>query len=276
MNINTVNTKAQQLEKGYFSTGTGSEVIFFLGSCRSVPYLNYMNKWNSENGNRFTICFVDPFNFNYDLEDNRIDMETKIVSLETDETLLSMLRSCKIFVHEWYANYGMFNTNKEASKNIYQFGMNPETDICIPSWNDLFVLVGDIVSFDTRIRKMAIADYNVLGKLSPQTLSEIYAVRDKNLEKFYGICKKTSFPDFGVRFKHAHKGVRYFWNSNHISKKFTLPIFKYILEDLNILPSQEYIDSISEHDMYANNYTFLTEYDELNWNEEILPLSKLL
>jgi hypothetical protein len=274
--INTINTKAEQLERGYFTTGSGNELIFFLGSCRSVPYLNYLDKWNNENGNRFIICFVDPFNFNYDLQDNRIDMEAKITSLETDETLLSMFGSCTIFVHEWYANYGMFNTNKDEPKNIYQFRMKPTIDICIPSWNDLFVLVGDIVSFDTRIRKMAVQDYNVIGKLSAETLKEIYEVRDNNLGKFYDICNKTSFPDFQVYFKASHKRERFFWNSNHVSNRFTLEIFLDITKKIGINYSNDFLISISDYDMYANNYTYITEYDEVNWHEAIKPLRELL
>ncbi len=274
--ITTVTIKEQQLKNGFFSQGSGSEKILIMGSCRVAPYVNYLVQWNELNNDRFTIYSLDPFNFNWDVNDNRTDYEQVLSLLEYDDRLLDMLRSVDIFCHEYYQNHGMFNTNKEGLKNVYQFGLSPKTDICIPSWNDLFVLVGDIVSFDIRIRKMAIQDINVIGKLSEQTLQEIYVVRDKNLEKFYEICSKTSFPEFKGMFKNGYKFVRFFWNSNHVSKAFTLQFIFFILQKIGINETPKFWNTINEYDMFSNNYTRITEYDEVKWNEEIKPLKDYL
>lgn len=274
--INTVNIKEQQLKTGYFKSGSGPDVILIMGSCRVAPYCNYLEQWNEQSNNRFTICTLDPFNFNWNAKDERVDYNEALTAQESNVELLGMLKSVKYFVHEYYANAGMFNCNKEVENNIYKYGINPEVDITIPNFNDLFILVGDIVSFDIPIRKMAIQDYNVLGKLSEQTLKEIYAVRDKNLDKFYEICKKTSFQEFEAYFKASYKRERFFWNSNHVSKRFTLEIFGDICRKVGILYSNTFINSISEYDMFANNYTHITEYDDVNWAEPRKPIKDYL
>lgn len=273
MTISTVNTKQQQLENGYFKTGSGSETILILGSCRSVPYTQYFHDWNEKNNNRFTIVFIDPYNHCFDLQDNRTDFESTILSLEKDERVLSMLKTVDIFIHEYYVNFGLFNCAKECEKNIYKFGMNPKVDISIPAYNDIFILTRDIVNFDTKIRKMAIADYNVTGKLSDATYLEIKKVSDYNLNKFLDICSKTSFPEFAEMFKRDYKFIRMFWTSNHIAKAYTLQIFSLIVSKLGLNCTQEFYNSINKTDMYANNETLLCEYDlDYHWNEEIKPL----
>lgn len=284
MEINTVTTKRQQLEMGYFKIGSGGTTILIIGSCRAVPYVVYLNKYNEQNNNPYTICFIDPFNFNYDLKDNRIDMQQKINSLETDLNILNLLRNTDIFIHEYYANFGMFNCDRWALKNIYQFGLgkinNLESaqfiDICIPNWNDCFVLFNDILSFDTEMKKKAIQDINVTGKLSEQTFDELKGISFKNISKFYAVCDKSDIPEMGVEFAYYSTEKRFFWNSNHVSKHFTLAIFKFISEKLNIAVSDQFLDEIGKDDMYANNYTYLTDYDirafGYQWGEEIKPL----
>lgn len=268
---NTVNTKIEQLKNGYFKTGTGNELVLIIGSCRSVPYINYFHENNKNN--RFTICFIDPFNWNFDVNDNRIDMQEKITSLEVDENILSMLRSAAIFVHEFYSNFGMFNCDKTSEKNIYQFGLNPEIDICIPNFNDLFILFKDIITFDSDMRRLAAQDFNVLGKLSEQTEHAILEVGMNNIAKFKKVCELSDLPDMWKAFYAVWTRHRLFWSYNHVSKDFTLIIFDLI--------NQQYFNGSltvdKKHaDMFANNFTCPTQYDVkhygITWNE---PIKKL-
>lgn len=275
MNINTINTKQQQLQQGYFEVGSGIEKILIIGSCRSVPYVQYLHDWDKDN--RFTIRFIDPFNFLYDLNDNRVNMQAKIDSLQVDNRMLRMLNETDICLHEWYANYGMFNFDHEAEKNIYQFGLDPKTDLCIPSFNDKFILTTDIVAFDTEIRKKAIADYNVTGKLTDETLAEVKAVSDANIKKFFDVCEMSDFQGFGKYFKHSYKQVRYWHNSNHVTKWFTITIMMLICEQIGIELTDEFVEQLKDTpDMYANIFTPLTEYDDFYWGEEIKSLRECL
>lgn len=268
----TYELKKGQLSNGSFSVGTGSEVILIIGSCRSVPYFNYLAYWNEINGNRFTIHYIDPFNWNWDLYENRIDYEAKINSLELDPYILNLLKSTSIYIHEYYQNFGMFNT-----KNIYNFGLDPKVDACIPNFNDVFCLANDLFTFDESIRNEIKADYSVIGKLSLTTESRIKETSEKNLSKFYEVCGLSSFPEFEEIFKSNYKTTRYFWTYNHVASPFTLTIYK-LLNDkfLKLHFSDQYLSKISEVDMYANNYTHLTEYDDYQWNEKVKPLKEKL
>ena len=260
----------------HYSIGTGSEGILIIGSCRAVPYLTYLKDWNEQNGNRFTIYFIDPFNWHWDLKNNRVDFDQAITMQESNKHLTGIcFPKCKIFIHEYYGNAGMFNTNKDAEKNIYQFGLNPEHDICLPNFNDVFILTREICQFDMECRKMAIQDYNVLGILSQATEMEIEKVREANLNKFYDICSKTSFPEFAQTFKNNYKSKRYFWTFNHVSKEFTQTLFVWICMKLE-LNLDNY--KISQTDLYANNYAHLCEHDKgYTWkNETIKPLREIL
>jgi hypothetical protein len=279
MSINTVVIKQEQLTKSFFSSGSGHEKILVMGSCRVVNIVNYLDQWNRENGNRFTIYSLDPFNFNWNSKEERVDYDEAIIGCEDDNYLLDMIRNVDIFIHEYYNNAGMFNVNKDDNKNIYQFGMAPKRDICIPNFNDVFILFGDIVSFDIDIRKQAIQDYNVIGKLSPQLQQQIYDKGQKNLLKFYDICDKTSLPEFKNYFQKNIIKERLFWSYNHTARKFTTGLFEMMNEkylDLD-LSKGYYPDHI---DIFANNHTLLTEYDKawyhFEWDENVIPLKNKL
>jgi hypothetical protein len=103
-------------------------------------------------------------------------------------------------------------------------------------------------------------------------------VRESNLNRFYDICLKTNFPEFAEIFKRNYKQERYFWTFNHIAKRFSLDIF-FLLNDkfLKLDIDESLWDKISMHDLYANNYTYLCEYDlDYKWNEEIKQLQNIL
>ncbi len=125
--IGTLDTKQQQLEHGFYEFGTGNTKMLILGTCRAIPYLNYMHRWN-EGRNEFTVRFIDAFNWNWDRDENRVDCNAAIDAKEKSMSMRMMLEETDVFIHEHYQNYGMMNTTKAADKNIYQFGLNPDID----------------------------------------------------------------------------------------------------------------------------------------------------
>lgn len=277
--INTVHVKQEQLKNGSFKVGTGSEVILIIGSCRSIMYVNYLKMYNDMVGDKYTIHHLDPFNWNWDENENRIDYEAKIESLETNPYILDLLKSTKIYIHEYYNQFGMFNSSKENPKNIYQFGLSPEVDICVPNFNDIFIFFNDIVTFDKDMRELAQSDYHFAGKLSESTELAIKEMGLKNLEKFYDVCSKSSFPEMAELFKSNWKRARMIWTYNHVSILFTAEIFhlmekKYLKfgitrEQMNLMFSLD--------DMFKEPHTHLTQYDIDNYgftfNDTIKPLA---
>lgn len=261
--INTVNIKQQQLRTGYFKTGTGPEIVFIMGSCRVVNYVNYFAAMA-----QFTVYSIDPFNWNWNVNDDRVDYLGALKEQESNADLLNMLASVKIFIHEWYENAGMFNI-----KEIYKFGLQPETDICVANFNDLFIMFKDIITFDSEMRKLAAQDFNVLGKLSEQTEQAILEVGKRNIEKFMTVCELSGMAEMREYFNVVWRDYRLFWSYNHVSKLFTLFIFdlinrKYFNDALTV--------DRNHTDMFANNFTSPTEYDVkhygITWDE---PVKKL-
>ncbi len=273
--INTLQIKKEQFKHGAFKVGNGATKILIIGSCRAVPYVTYFNDYNHSNSNKFTIYFIDPFNWNWDMEENRVDYKAELIKQESNAELIEILNSCDIFIHEYYNNAEMFNCDKNAEKNIYQFGLKPSIDITLPNYNDIFILTREIVSFDLDIRKMATQDYNVNGKLSDYTLQKIDIVRQKNLQKFYDICSKSDFPEFAEIFANSYKQRRLFWTFNHTAKDFNKELFLLMNRKFFNLDMRGY--KFCEIDLYANNFTYLCEYDEgFKWHEEVKPLRDIL
>lgn len=272
--INTINIKQAQFE--VFRTGNpaSKEVVLIIGSCRSVPYLNYLDYYNKLNNNKYLIYFIDPFNYNWDKDEKRVDSEAVITALETDKNLLDIFSSVKIFIHEYYGNFGMFNTFKDAEKNIYKFGMNPEIDITVPNFHDVFIMFNDIAKFDAEIRTMAQTDISMNGKLSDCTLQKMFDISQANLNKFYGICLKSDFPKMKEWFQQNFLTTRLYWTYNHVSKYFTLKMFEWMNEKfLHLDLPSSYWNFISKEDMFDNNYTSPTQYDkkfyDYKWNEQL-------
>lgn len=271
--INTVSIKSAQLTEGFFTIGSGKEVVLIMGSCRVAPYVEYLHQWNEANGNRFTIHSLDPFNFNWNIQDERCDYEEALSKWETDGRMLSMLSSVDIFIHEFYKNSGMFNVDK-VEKSIYDFGMKAKIDCCIPNLNDYFILFKDIVSFDLELRKKAIQDINVIGRLSEEIQKEIYVLSQRNLNKFYEVCLKSDVPEMKYYVENNFRKDRLWHSYNHVSKYFTLALFNLVNDKyLKLAVTSDFLTQIFREDMFANSFTPLTEYDlkwyGYLWDEEI-------
>ncbi len=231
--ITTVDTKREQLRTGYFRSGNGPIKVLIIGSCRSVAYVDYLIKAND---GRFEIRYCDPFSWHWNEKDEFIDFEAKINSLENDPSILEYLAVTEIYIHEYYDSFGMFNSSRDSAKNIYQFGLNPKLDICIPNFNDV----------------------HVLGR--PKEEGEAA------LEKFYGICAQTSFPEFAEYFRLNLRTTRFFWTSNHVSKDFTLTIFRLLnYKFLHLELTDAFWQSISNDDLFANTPAPVTQGDRDNY-----------
>ena len=240
--IGTIDTKQKQLENGFYEFGTGSVKVLILGTCRSIAYLNYLHRWNEISG-EFTVRFIDAFNWNWDRNENRVDCESAINAQETNEVMLSMLKETNIFIHEHYQNYGMFNTLPKTEKHIYQFGMNPDIDICVPNWHDKFILENDFRAF---------------GELP----DDYIAKGEKAVHDFTNKCILTSFPEFGDMFKHTWRDTRYFWTPNHISAHFSIVIFTLMNGKFLRMPlTEEFWNGARSEDLFKEPHTQVTQRD---------------
>lgn len=239
--LDTVNTKAQHYVDGCFITGDGNDVIVILGSCRIMPYVNYFNRLND---GRFTICVINVVNFAFDASDNQVDSREFTKQFEDNSVLLGMIARCKWFIHEHAENFGIFNTSKESPKNIFQIGMNPEANISVPNFNDRFILFND---------------YQDCGVVAPDNYIE---KGEETVKGFCEVCKLSSFPEMASYFEDHWRSTRFFWRPNHVSKEFTIYIFRRMNSRfLNLSLTDEFWDGAKQEDLFKEPHTQVVQSD---------------
>lgn len=264
--ITTIDTANAQKSNGSYRSGSGQEVILIQGSCRGVPFLNALTHLNRHN--RFTIHFIDPCYYNWDSSGKPQNLEVAIGKLETDGRLLSLLKSVKWYIHEYYENYWMFNTNKSLPKHIYQFGINPELDITIPNFNNHFILFQDIVTYDKEMREKVRKDLQETGgSVREETQRELTKMGLADVEKFCQVCLKSDFPEMEKIFRETWTKTRYFWTINHITNAFTKTIMQLMNDKfLHLDTNGESWDQIIGEDLYHTPHTPLTQMDAMHSN----------
>ncbi len=275
--ITTNDIKAHQ--DGLFSVGSCApqKRILILASCRGVPYLNYLNRYNEMNGQPFKITYISPHEYSSTPSGQQRNLDAELLRLETDERVLDVIRHTDIFIHEHHANFGVFNTSYSSEKNIYQFGMEPEMNISIPNFNDHFMTVQDLADYEKDIGARMRLDLGESGYLTADTKSYIQFRSHHHLMRFKKACELSSFPDFWPYFRDNYETTRFFWTFNHVSKYFTLEIFKRMNSQfLKLdLPMGFWIYAVGE-DLFQNPRTPYTRLDQeilgLQWNEPISPL----
>ncbi len=222
----------------------GRATILLLGSCRTVAYLNYLDRFNKMNGMPLHIYAIEPNNYHWNELGQDVNIEEELLKCETNQRILSIIRDTSIFIHEHYANFGLFNTDKTGEKHIYQFGMNPAMDIAIPNFHDHFILE---------------KDYEACGITCPDD----YIQRgEKEVEKFCEVCAMSSFPEFSEVFFNTWRDIRYFWRPNHVSSNFTITIFTLMNERFLRLPlNEEFWQGAREEDLFKEPHTQVSDRD---------------
>lgn len=256
---NTVSIKEQWRTVFCCGNQDAKDVILILGSCRVVPYLNYLDQANAVCGNRFKIYCIDPINYQVDSAGNMLDTRGLLKALETDEHFLSILRSVTIFIHEGLSSFGILNTvtpeggdTWENPVTIYDFGIAPRLDINIPNFHDVFILFNDFAAIDPQWRH----------ELTEDDQREIVRLGDAHIDRFCNICEKSSFPEFGPWFRENYLKTRLFHSFNHVSSAFTLEIFRLMNEKfLKLDLDGVFWNQIGQQDIYANVQTPVTDLD---------------
>lgn len=237
------------------------DVILILGSCRVVPYLNYCAHANDVLGNPFKIYAIDPINYQIDAAGNMLDTRGLLKALETNEHFLSILRETTIFIHEGLSSFGILNTIQPAPGDtwekpvwIYDFGLTPRVDVNIPNLHDTPILANDVIALHPEFQNR---------ELTADDELQIIAIGDEQIERFMGVCDRTSFPEFGPWFRASYAKVRLFHSFNHVASGFTKKIFELANEKfLHLdLPPEFWASREFQHDMYANNSTPVTALD---------------
>ena len=276
--ITTNDIKARQA--GPFSVGpdNSQKKILILASCRGVPYLNYLNRYNEGAGRPFKITFINPSDYNWNANEVQQNLEAKLASLETDERVLKALRECDIFIHEHHENFGMFNTSMKTEKHIWAFGMRRDiTEIRLPNFHNHFILANDLLVYEKPICISGPEELRDTGKISPDTEWAIKLASEFHIRRFTKHCDLSSFPSFGCWFRENWKTTRLFWTFNHIAAPFSLELFRMInCQFLHLPLDAHFWAAAAQEDLYAYPRTPYTELDQhllgVRWNMPVEPL----
>lgn len=239
------------------------------GSCRGVPHLNFLAKLNEALGQPLSIYYVDPHDFHWNAHDVMVDIEAAIRDASKDPHLLDVVSRTTIFIHEYFGNYGMFNTDPGADGGIYDHGMAPRVDVCLPNFHDRFVLFQNILDFMPVMRERVAAE-------GAQCLKE---VGDKSMQAFREMCARTSFPEFADYFDENRLKKRFFWNHNHVTNNFTIPLFRMMNDKFlhTQVPEGFYDGLYADGDMFNSSEACRLTQEDVDahgwdWGE---PLTKL-
>lgn len=214
----------------YWRGNPDGDVLLILGSCRVNPYLNYLTDLHTD----YKIYCIHPYAYN----------QEQLEGLEHNDQLHQIFSDTKVFIKEYHANYGIFNTLDKHEKNIYQFGMSPDLDLTIPAWNDHFVYVNDIKEW--------------CKELDPD---KIHQIAKANYNKFYTNCAKTDFPEVIEWFFDNFTKKRLSWNFNHITKDYSVKVFELLNSKFLKLPiTNDFLDNLNV-DHLQDAKTELTNLD---------------
>ena len=219
----------------YWIGNPDGETIFLLGSCRIIPYLNYLRDLETD----YKIYCILPYAFSNE----------QLIGLEQNEKLREIFEKTTIFIKEYHANYGIFNTLDKHEKNIYQFGMRPFVDVTLPAFNDHFVFSNDIMEWCKELDR-----------------DKIYQISQANYNKLYQNCAKTDFPEMVEWFFDNFTKKRLNWNFNHITKDYSMRVFEMMNEKFLHLPLTDEFFKNMNVDHLAGNFTVLTDLDREFYN----------
>jgi hypothetical protein len=253
--INTVDIKRARDSVFTLESAEPKATVLIIGSCRCVAYLNYFARYNEMTGHKLRVHFIEPNDYCVDFAGNGL---ADLPKAEENPRVLDVIRSANIFLHEHYESYGMFNTNREMEKNIYQFGMQAPIDVSIPNFHDRFILFTEQRQFTPGL--------------------DVEEMKFRGLEAVEGFCKvcrQSSFMEFSAHFRETWTKLRYFWTGNHISRHFHLYIFRRLNEHWLKLPlSQEFWNGAATEDLFKTPHTPVTPEDieayGLQWPAEDL------
>ena len=120
-------------------------------------------------------------------------------------------------------------------------------------------------------------DMGEVGHISEDTRSYIRFRAYHHLMRFKKACELSSFADFWPYFRDNYKTTRFFCTMNHVSKHFTLEIFRRMNDQflkLDLTPS--FWAEAGNEDLFQNPRTPFTQLDQdilgLQWDEPISPL----
>lgn len=224
--------------------------IFFLGSCRVIPLLNYfINDPNFKNSYNFLCVLVHV-------------EKIKAIShnLNKNKKLCTQIRNTDILICEYMINYNYFNTSRTSSINIYQIHNSFNKAIILPNYHDHCIYSKEIVKYMIPVEFKQFID----KRISFDEIKEIMkSIHDKEINRYYAIIEKSDFPELLPFIKANLYTTRLAYTINHPTNCIFMEIYTILLRKffgLNV--TQEVIKINDIPFLNSGIDTALTYYDK--------------
>ncbi len=201
----TTNILRASYEDKKFSFGNpqAKQTICLVGSCRIVPFLNFMRVYNAMHSNPFELLCFNPVEM-WDGPGNEVSAGVnKVLSGyrigTVDFLLCEHLERC-----------GALNTVRTVPENIFDsLGCVPAVEIHLPNWNDMHIFDAETAMHDK-------VGYAKLGHAE-----RVAFIREQTAihkARFLSHCRGSSFPELEAWVGENWLTTRLGWTSSHPSQ----------------------------------------------------------
>jgi hypothetical protein len=220
----TTNTLRASYENRQFSFGypQAKQTVCLIGSCRIVPFLNYLRVYNMMHGNPFELLCFNPVEMWEGPGCEVSDGVNKVLQGyrfgKVDYLLCEHIERC-----------GVLNTVRFTPENIFDsLGCDPAVEMRLPNWNDMHIF-----DVETAMHDKAHANLSHDARVT--------FIRDQTVihkERFLSHCRVCSFPQLESWVSEHWLAVRMGWSSSHPSHPLLWRMFECIARTmgLNITP----------------------------------------
>lgn len=248
----TTNILRASYENRQFSFDHGQKVVCLIGSCRIVPFLNYLRVYNAMHGNPFELLCFNPVEMWEGPGREVSDGVNKVMQGyrlgKVDYLLCEHIERC-----------GVLNTVRFTPENIFDsLGCDPAVEMRLPNWNNMHL-------FDAET-----AMHDKVGHANLPHFDRVNFIREQTAihkERFLSHCQGCSFPELEAWVAEHWLTTRLGWSSSHPSRPLLWRMFECVAGKMGLN-----IGDITEHPLCATDVYQSTgiplnavDYEANNW-----------
>ena len=227
----------------------GAKTVVLIGSCRIVPFLNYLRLHNAmaAPGDAMRLICLNP-----------VEMWRGVgceVADGANEKLVGFkFGNVDFLICEHVQYCGVLNTVRSSPQNIYDnLGCSPVVEMRLPNWNDMHIFDAETAMHDK-------VTYANLGRA--ERVDFIRAQTAIHKARFLSHCRGSTFPQLEAWTEEHWKTVRLGWTSSHPSHSLIWRMFERVAEKMGLnLPLDFVNHPICKSDLYALTGIALTDID---------------
>ena len=233
------------------------ENILLIGSCRIVPFLNYLMHHDLF-GNKFNYLCILVY------VPEMIQLSEEIIF---NEEIKKQICGSTILFSEYVKNYNYFNTQRLTEKSIFNIHNSFTREIIIPNWGDICLYTKDLIQYKNLKNEF---DQLIKHEISLQDFTTILQnCQKQELQRHANLLNKSNYPEL-ITFTNSNlTWLKLAHTLNHPSNIYFIEMYRLIIEK-NFAQSpyflpQSVIDVHSSCEFLKNDGvdTKLTYYDRV-------------